>query len=165
MCGIHTISHIYRSSKPQDLENSLTFHVLGIDIFIDSQLKCWLLEVNQAPSFCTDSPLDHQVKKNLLRDTLHILNLTWKRKNRYFREQKNERADRLTGKQRLTAPERDQLRQKKLRIKEKFENNNLGDYQNLFPLKRGLSEEDDKLMDRYEKILLKSKEVHDDSTT
>ena len=86
MAGIHQISHLYRSSKPQDLENSLCFHILGMDIFLDKNLKSWLLEVNQSPSFMTDSPLDFQVKKNLIRDTLHILNLSQKRKNKYIKD-------------------------------------------------------------------------------
>jgi len=40
----------------------------------------------------TDSPLDFQVKKNLIRDTLHILNLSQKRKNKYIKDQKNDMA-------------------------------------------------------------------------
>lgn len=99
-----------------------------MDIFIDHDLKPWLIEVNQAPSFCTDSPLDYSVKKNLLRDTLHMLNLNRKRKNRYVREYKNMMENRLVGKPRVTATEKDALRAKKARIKEKFETNNLGDY-------------------------------------
>lgn len=50
---------------------------------IDQDLKPWLIEVNHSPSFCTDSPLDLKIKKSLLRDTLHILNLTHKRKKAY----------------------------------------------------------------------------------
>jgi tubulin polyglutamylase TTLL6/13 len=92
MAGIHPIAHQYKSAKPQDLENSLCFHILGIDIFLDSNCKSWLIEVNQSPSFMTDSPLDYGVKKNLLRDTLHMLNLSWKRKNRYISSAKNEMA-------------------------------------------------------------------------
>ena len=80
----------------------MCFHILGMDIFLDNQCKSWLIEVNQSPSFLTESPLDHSVKKNLIRDTLHILNLSNKRRNRYLREQKNEMANRLTGKGRLT---------------------------------------------------------------
>jgi D-alanine-D-alanine ligase-like ATP-grasp enzyme len=57
-----------------------------MDIFLDKNLKSWLLEVNQSPSFMTDSPLDFQVKKNLIRDTLHILNLSQKRKNKYIKD-------------------------------------------------------------------------------
>jgi hypothetical protein len=30
---------------------------------IDEDKKPWLLEVNQAPSFATDSDLDHKIKK------------------------------------------------------------------------------------------------------
>lgn len=55
----------------------------------------------------TDSPLDYQIKKNLLRDTLHMLNLSWKRKNRYINNAKSEMAQRLVGKSRMNADERD----------------------------------------------------------
>ena len=37
-------------------------------------------------------------------------------------------ANRLVGKSRMTQAEREQLREKKLRIKDKYENNNLGDF-------------------------------------
>ena len=159
------MTHQFKSSKPQDTENSLCFQVLGIDIFLDSNCKAWLIEVNQSPSFMTDSPLDYQVKKNLLRDTLHMLNLTWKRKNRYIKQQKEEMANRLVGKSRLSQEEREALREKKLRIKDKFENNNMGDFQNLYPLKRGVNSKDDKQMDKYDFIYKKAKDVYSESTT
>ena len=113
----------------------------------------------------TDSPLDYQVKKNLIRDTLHMLNLNHKRKNRYMREQRNEMANRLTGKTRLSQAEKEALRQKKTRVKDKFEMNNLGDFQCLFPLKRGLRVEDDVAMDKYDMIYKRAKQVYEDSTT
>jgi len=100
ICGIHPIEHVYKSSKPADLENSLCFQILGVDIFIDSGLKPWLLEVNHSPSFCTDSPLDYNIKKNLLRDTLHILNLNQKRKQKHVNEIKNENEKRLVDNKR-----------------------------------------------------------------
>ena len=40
----------------------MCFEILGFDIFLDDQLKPWILEVNHAPSFSTDSPLDFKVK-------------------------------------------------------------------------------------------------------
>jgi len=86
MVGVHHMAHIYKSSKPLDIENSLCFQVIGFDVMIDQYLKCWLIEVNQSPSFLTDSPLDYQIKKNVLRDSLHMLNLNNKKKNRYLRE-------------------------------------------------------------------------------
>jgi tubulin polyglutamylase TTLL6/13 len=75
---------MYRSAKPQDVESNLCFQVLGFDIFIDTKAKPWLIEVNQSPSFCTDSPLDQKVKFGVLSDSINILNLSVKRKNKYL---------------------------------------------------------------------------------
>lgn len=47
-----------------------------------------LLEVNHTPSFSTDSPLDWNVKKNLILDTLILLNIKQKDK-KIFKENKN----------------------------------------------------------------------------
>ena len=69
----------------------------------------------------TDSPLDYQIKKNLLRDTLNILNLSQKRKNRYLNQVRNDMANRLIGKHRMSQKEREELKAKKQRIKDKFE--------------------------------------------
>ena len=46
-------------------------------------------------------------------------------------------------------------------LKDKFENNNMGDFQNLYPLRLGVCEEDDKLMEKYELFLRKSKELNE----
>jgi len=54
----------------------MCFEVLGFDVLIDSDTKPWLLEVNQAPSFQTDSALDLQVKKAVIKDTFDILGVT-----------------------------------------------------------------------------------------
>lgn len=78
------MAHMYRSAKPQDVESNLCFQVLGFDIFIDTKAKPWLIEVNQSPSFCTDSPLDQKVKLGVLSDSINILNLSVKRKNKYL---------------------------------------------------------------------------------
>lgn len=40
----------------------------------------------------------------------------------------------------------------------------MGDYQNLYPLKRGITSKDDQLMDEYDLIYQKSLEVYEDST-
>ena len=47
---------------------------------LDHTLKPQLLEVNQSPSFTTDSPLDYKIKKALISDTIKLLNLSIKRK-------------------------------------------------------------------------------------
>eukprot|EP01041_Mallomonas_annulata_P010563 gene10563-22041_t len=51
------------------------FELLGFDILITDDFKPILLEVNHAPSFSTDSPLDLSIKSNLIYDTLNILNV------------------------------------------------------------------------------------------
>ena len=78
------IAHMYKTSKPEDVENSMCFQILGFDIFIDNKCKPWLLEVNQSPSFTTDTPLDFSIKKALICDAIAMLNLTSKRKNKYI---------------------------------------------------------------------------------
>ena len=69
------LAHTYRSCQPDDLENSMCFEGLGFDVFFDHKLKPWVLEVNHTPSFVTDSPLDFKINKNLINDTLKLLNL------------------------------------------------------------------------------------------
>ena len=64
-------------------------------------MKIWLLEVNQSPSLMTDSPLDYSVKKNLICDTLHMLNLSQKRKL-YEITKKNIKPIKNTHKSKLT---------------------------------------------------------------
>ena len=47
--------------------------ILRFDILLDHRLKPWLLEVNHGPSFATESFLDHDVKFELIKDTLNII--------------------------------------------------------------------------------------------
>ena len=46
----------------------MCFELLGFDVILDSELTPWLLEVNHAPSFATDSPLDYEIKSKLFID-------------------------------------------------------------------------------------------------
>lgn len=84
------LQHLYRSSQPDDLENQMCCQVLGFDVMLDQNLKPQLLEVNQSPSFTTDSPLDYKIKKALITDTINLWNLSIKRK---LRVKGNKRAE------------------------------------------------------------------------
>jgi tubulin polyglutamylase TTLL6/13 len=57
---------------------------LGFDIILDHRLKPWLLEVNHAPSFATDTPLDKTIKYGSISDAIKLLGLTAKNRKKYF---------------------------------------------------------------------------------
>ena len=63
----------------------------------------------------------------------------------------------------MNQEEKEQQREKKLKIKDKYEQANLGGYEMLYPLRRGVTPEDDQLMDKYEFLLAKSKEIWEES--
>ena len=62
---------------------------------LDAKLRPSLIEINQMPSFQTDSTLDLRVKKGLIMDVLKTLCLNMNRKNAYKKEKRNKVNDRL----------------------------------------------------------------------
>ena len=128
------LHHIYKSWQPDDMENSLCFEILGFDILIDDNLEPYLLEINQAPSFSIDTPLDLQVKHDLIEDTLRMLNLSVKRKYDYKAEQLLITQQRIfTGKKtKYTPEERKEIKLKLDKERHEFEMKNLGSYELLY---------------------------------
>jgi hypothetical protein len=53
---------------------------------IDKHFRPWLIEVNQSPSFGTDSPLDYEVKKHVLKDAFNLLNVSQERREDFLKE-------------------------------------------------------------------------------
>ena len=49
------------------------FELYGFDIMIDENFKCWLIEVNVKPSMQCTSPLDLDIKTNLITDIFNIV--------------------------------------------------------------------------------------------
>ena len=93
------MSHIYRSCQPDDYDNSMCFQILGFDIMIDKHFQPWLIEVNQSPSFATDSALDYEVKKSVIQDAFKLLHLSQEKREEMVREKQKQTAERiLTGK-------------------------------------------------------------------
>jgi hypothetical protein len=41
---------------------------------IDAKRKCWLIEVNSSPSLATETSLDENIKRALIRDTINLVN-------------------------------------------------------------------------------------------
>jgi len=105
--GQPQLCHSFRTAKPDDIENSLCFQVLGFDIMLDSKAKPWLIEVNQSPSFSTDTPLDYQIKKAVILQSILLLNLSAKRKGKYIAQSRAKQQRRVyTGKTKIANEEK-----------------------------------------------------------
>lgn len=83
-----SLAHIYRICQPECLDNSMAFQILGFDIMIDHKFKPYLIEVNQSPSFATDSPLDYKIKKGVILDAFKLLNFSYRRRKEQIRQKK-----------------------------------------------------------------------------
>jgi len=51
------------------------FELFGFDVLLDDELKPWLMEVNLSPSLACESPLDQQVKSNLIADLFTLVGI------------------------------------------------------------------------------------------
>jgi len=74
--------HKYKMCLPSDRTYQTCFEILGFDVLIDEGAKPWLLEVNHAPSFATDSDLDLKVKEAVIMDTFKVLGLSQKNRKK-----------------------------------------------------------------------------------
>lgn len=113
----------------------MCFEVLGFDIFIDEDVKPWLIEVNHMPSFNQDTKVDKDWKQKLIIDTLTLLNFNpdeKKRKWEFFKKELTlRRNNEKTTRESIESMIVNGLKYKKKR--EKFENSNLGQFQKIYP--------------------------------
>ena len=79
----------------------MCFELLGFDVILAHDMKPYLLEVNHAPSFATDSPLDYDIKKALFVDMFKLLNLSIARKKEKLKNIHDDKVSRMTSKQTL----------------------------------------------------------------
>lgn len=68
----------------------MCFEILGLDVMLDSKLKPYIIEVNHSPSFSTDSPLDKEIKKRVIGDTLNLLNVNYGNRKAFFDKKQKE---------------------------------------------------------------------------
>lgn len=60
-------------ADPKEGEKSQCYQIVGFDLMLDSNFKLWLIEINQNPSYGTDSELDLRIKQSLLETAFQIL--------------------------------------------------------------------------------------------
>lgn len=86
----------------------MCFELLGFDVILTSELKPMLLEVNHAPSFATDSPLDYDIKRQLFEDMFGLLGLSIDRKREKLQDRYEDKVSRMTTK--LSLKEKNKLK-------------------------------------------------------
>ena len=114
----------------------MCFEILGFDIILDDKGKPILLEVNQAPSFATDSPLDYELKKGLFVDMFRLLGLSVEKKKAKLKRLYEEKKDRMLTK--LTMKQKNMQRRQAInefkKEQEAFEAENAGRFEKIYPL-------------------------------
>lgn len=128
---------------------------------VDDNLEPYLLEINHAPSFSIDTPLDLQVKHDLIYDTFKLLNMSVERKCEYKVEQLRSTQQRIfTGKKaKLTPEERKTVMLELDKKRHEYEMSNLGSYELIY------SEQDKKLQKRFAKYMKDADFVSEQFTT
>ena len=64
---------------PVMINDKHCFELYGFDVMIDSDLRPWLIEANSSPALTATSKSDYELKFQLLKDTLDILDLEGRR--------------------------------------------------------------------------------------
>mmetsp|Transcript_107783 Transcript_107783/g.300433 ORF Transcript_107783/g.300433 Transcript_107783/m.300433 type:complete len:709 (+) Transcript_107783:151-2277(+) len=71
-----TLEAEYTGTFPRDLAGGQMgcrcFEILGIDVMLDQRRKPYLIEINHLPSFTCDAPLDEDIKRRLVDQTMDI---------------------------------------------------------------------------------------------
>ena len=104
---------------------------------LDADFKPYVIEVNHAPSFATDSYFDRAIKLQLIEDTLRLLNLSHKRKSEYIKTERNNFQQRArTGKctYKLTPEQKEEKRKEIDKQRDEIEKDLMGGYELIYPL-------------------------------
>ncbi|GKT27592.1 Tubulin tyrosine ligase [Aduncisulcus paluster] len=93
-----TLAHTYRASRPDDPYCKGCFEILGFDVLIDHKLTPWLIEVNHSPSFRCDTPLDKDIKFDVINEAIMLSGLSSKNRTDYYRKESMRKFERVYGK-------------------------------------------------------------------
>ena len=136
-CAVQPIlAHNYNSCQSKSYANDMCFEILGLDVILDEKGKPYLLEVNHTPSFNSDTAIDREVKRALIRDTLVLLNIDKNHKKKYKSEQKKEFNDRLLGGKRGNLEDKNFKKIKEQKKRDDYESSHLGNYKKIYPLEQ-----------------------------
>eukprot|EP00826_Nyctotherus_ovalis_P013320 TRINITY_DN13580_c0_g1_i15.p1 TRINITY_DN13580_c0_g1~~TRINITY_DN13580_c0_g1_i15.p1 ORF type:complete len:558 (+),score=82.13 TRINITY_DN13580_c0_g1_i15:156-1829(+) len=149
LCAVQPqLSHCFRSCQPFNLDNSMCFEVLGFDVLLDYKLKPWVLEVNHAPSFGTDSPFDRKVKFGLIRDVVRLVNVRPEKRREYERKEQEKKDLRMYVKNtgsKVSREEREEIKKRVMEERDLFDAQNCGGFTRIYP--------DAKLNSKYQQFI------------
>ncbi|EKX45686.1 hypothetical protein GUITHDRAFT_58134, partial [Guillardia theta CCMP2712] len=63
----------YHSTVTTDTGPSMAFQIIGVDVLLDHELRPWLLETNNGPSFNMDEEVDRDIKCRLVEEALTMV--------------------------------------------------------------------------------------------
>ena len=103
---------------------------------LDENFKPYLLELNHAPSFGTDSTLDEKIKGQVVYDTINLLGLSQKRKKNYKQISKLKSDLRKVQQKKISVPQelKDLSRKDFDDLRNQYESRNKGMFDMLYPI-------------------------------
>ncbi|OMJ92356.1 hypothetical protein SteCoe_4909 [Stentor coeruleus] len=130
-----SLTSTYRTCQPYDYTNGMCFEILGFDIILDSNLKPWLLEVNHAPSFSTDSPLDSAIKTAVISEALVLVDINDQKKKEFKTETKKMQRHRSLSARSLKPTKEESITRKieEMKKRDSYEDSHCIGYIKLFP--------------------------------
>lgn len=104
--------------------------------------------MNHTPSFVADTPIDHHIKYNLVKDTITLMNITLESKKDKVESRQQINLDREQGRSRkYTLQEKYVMKEEEQIKRDWYENSHMGNYKKIYPT------EDKSLMKVYEDLL------------
>lgn len=137
----------YSFCQMDDPYNQGCFEILGFDVMVSKDLVPILLEVNHNPSLTTGSVVDTRVKEGLVRDTLNILGVSLKTKQKLTSLKKSFAKERImTG--RRTGYNKDAMKESCMHQRDNLMLENKGGFERIYP-----AENENDLNEPYDQFL------------
>ncbi|CBJ32399.1 conserved unknown protein [Ectocarpus siliculosus] len=76
---------------------STCFTIVGVDLMVDDELDPWIIEINHLPSFRTETGMDYRIKKQLVFNTLSLLDVRVGEREEWQTEMERVKRIRLFG--------------------------------------------------------------------
>lgn len=127
------LAHIYRSCQANDHTNSMCFEILGFDVILDHKLRPILLEVNHSPSFTTDTPLDRNIKHQIITDSINLLEIKKSNRAKYYNIVKSQIHHRATMPYAEFSHHRKLMREKAAQDRDTWEAAQKGGFTKIYP--------------------------------